>query len=128
MRKYPERNTVRCHHRLIFQLRRPTYAGMPFFDNWNPDKGGSFNAGAQWIIENLGHRPAGNYQLHIVDRRAGFTPGNLEWVPREKHRQSEMIDRLLLEIQRRDEFDEDGKDPEPAEVVITETNPARRES
>jgi hypothetical protein len=72
---------------------------MPFADLWNPHRGGSFAVGAQWIIENLGRRPNKQYELHIVDRQLGFIPGNLQWVPRSKHKQEELIARLLLENQ-----------------------------
>ena len=52
--------------------------GLDFFDDWNPDKGGSYKAGAEWIITNLGKRP--NYaSLHMIDRDLGFVPDNLEW-------------------------------------------------
>ena len=77
----------------------PAYRGMPFYAAWDPTKGGTHQAGANWIITNLGKRPTRTDQLHIVDRRLGFVPGNLQWVPRKKHRQSEMIARLLREIQ-----------------------------
>jgi hypothetical protein len=94
----PERRTVGAH---LGWINRgvSTYAGMPFCDDWNPKKGGSVNAGEQWIVQHLGRRPAPDYQLHIVDRRIGFMPGNLVWVPRDKHRREEMIYRLLFEVQ-----------------------------
>jgi hypothetical protein len=73
--------------------------GLPFCPAWNPRCGGSFLAGAQWIIENLGRRPNNRHHLHIVDRHLGFVPNNLVWVPKEKHVQEEMLNRLLLENQ-----------------------------
>ena len=94
-----ERESVRGHHYFICRQQKSGYAGMPFFDGWNPDRGGSFNAGAQWIIEALGQRPGKRYELHIVDRRLGFVPNNLQWVPKERHYQEELINRLLLENQ-----------------------------
>jgi hypothetical protein len=51
---------------------------MPFFKDWDPAKGGSFDVGADWIIKNLGRRPKGT-TLHIIDHATGFVPGNLEW-------------------------------------------------
>lgn len=72
---------------------------MPFFEAWNPDTGGSFKVGAAWIIENIGPRPAEPYELHIINRRLGFMPGNLAWVPQDRHQQEELINRLLLENQ-----------------------------
>lgn len=94
-----ERESVRGHHYFICRRTRPSYVGLSFFDGWNPDKGGSFKAGAQWIIENLGKRPSKRHDLHIVDRRIGFVPGNLAWVPKEKHIQEELIHKLMLENQ-----------------------------
>lgn len=113
-----ERMSVTNHYRWIFKSNNRTYVGMSFYDEWNPKKGGSFDAGANWIIANLGRRPGENYQLHIIDRSVGFVPGNLEWQPRDKHRQAELINSLRLKLQQRDEFDEDGKDPEPIELDI----------
>jgi hypothetical protein len=72
---------------------------MPFCVDWDPNQGGSFAAGARWIIANLGRRPGATYQLHVVDRGLGFVPENLQWVPRDIHKQFEMIARLLLENQ-----------------------------
>jgi hypothetical protein len=91
--------SVRSHYDIIMGKYKkvPCYYKMPFFNGWNPKKGGSFQAGEDWIIENIGKRPGKNYQLHIVDRKLGFVPNNLEWVPRDKHKQNEMINRLLLE-------------------------------
>jgi len=63
---------------------------MPFFDAWNPDKGGSFDAGAQWIIENIGKRPEG-CSLHIVEHEKGFVPGNLEWAHPQKQSAQKMF-------------------------------------
>jgi len=73
---------------------------MPFFDAWNPEKGGEFRLGAQWILANLGPRPDKKYHLHIVNRALGFVPGNLQWVPSDHHRQEELINHLLLENQQ----------------------------
>ena len=72
---------------------------MPFELWWNPDLGGSFKAAEEWIIENIGKRPDKTYQLHVVDRNLGFVPGNLTWVPTNKHRREELVNRLLLENQ-----------------------------
>jgi hypothetical protein len=80
-RTRPELETIRSHYYRIFYTKAENhrnYKGMPFFDNWNPKKGGSFDAGAEWIINVLGRRPKGT-TLHIVDHATGFVPGNLEW-------------------------------------------------
>lgn len=103
-KKSVEHASVYSHWVLIYRSKaksRRRYEGMPFCDDWNPKTGGSYAAGARWIIENLGRRPGTNreYQLHIVNRAIGFMPGNLQWVPQEKHRQEEMINKLLLENQ-----------------------------
>ena len=78
MRGTPEYKTVYKHFRNICLKKCSNYEGMPFFDGWNPDKGGSFLIGAIWIIDNLGKRPSGT-TMHIVDHAKGFVPGNLEW-------------------------------------------------
>lgn len=79
-RRYPERNCVANHYQLIFGRpgKHLTYKGMPFFDGWNPKKGGCFVDGGDWIVQNLGPRPKG-CSIDIVDRLLGFVPGNLKW-------------------------------------------------
>jgi hypothetical protein len=74
----PERVSVANHWFYIFGSGNPSYAGMPFFDGWNPEKGGSFGEGARWIVSALGKRPQG-CSLHIVRHDLGFVPGNLVW-------------------------------------------------
>ena len=75
------------------------YKDMPFYDGWNPAKGGSVKAGAEWIILNLGRRPGPDWQIHIIDRLVGFVPGNLAWIPRDSHKQQELCAQLLRENQ-----------------------------
>lgn len=98
----PEYKTVQGHFHHIFTdvSHRPWYKDMPFCDDWNPQKGGSFASGAKWLIENIGKKPEGKWELHIIDKKTGFVPGNLSWVPKENHKQEEMIAKLLLENQR----------------------------
>lgn len=81
-------STVRGHHYLIFKDQHPSYNGMPFFDDWNPDKNGSFLAAVKWIIKNLGPRPKGS-TLHVIPQtKKGFAPDNLVWTsPREQTNQ-----------------------------------------
>lgn len=84
---------VSSHHYSIFkskQLSQKNYKGMPFFDGWNPDKGGSFQAGADWIIEILGKRPNGA-TLHIINHELGFVPDNLEWTHPRKQCNQQMF-------------------------------------
>jgi hypothetical protein len=56
--------------------------GMPFFDAWNPNKGGSYAVATSWIIENLGKKPGLDWSLDIVKHELGFVPGNLRWATR----------------------------------------------
>jgi hypothetical protein len=88
----PERNTVRSHYYRIFYKsseHHRYYRGMPFFKDWNPLKGGSLDAGTEWIIKNLGRRPKGT-TLHIIDHATGFVPGNLEWTHPRKQAHQQM--------------------------------------
>lgn len=93
-----ERRTV-FHHLHFIRKEVSTYAGMPFCAFWDPKKGGSYKAGEDWIVNNIGRRPAKGYDLHIVDRQIGFMPGNLQWVPRDHHRRKELINQLLVRVQ-----------------------------
>lgn len=85
-----EHTSVRTHYNNIFNPKAKShknYIGMPFCDEWNPAKGGSFKAGAAWIIEHLGKRPKGS-TLHVIDHAVGFMPNNLEWThPRKQNNQ-----------------------------------------
>lgn len=90
-----ERIAVRSHYYNIFRPKshyHKYYKNMPFYDAWNPDKGGSFYAAETWIIENIGNRPEGT-SLHVVDHSLGFVPGNLEWThpKRQAHQQMHKI-------------------------------------
>jgi hypothetical protein len=82
--------SVWSHYRHILNLDGKggtNYKDMPFYDGWNPKKGGSIRVGADWIITNLGKRPEG-CTMHIVDHEKGFVPGNLEWThPRKQDHQ-----------------------------------------
>jgi hypothetical protein len=99
----PEYASVNTHHQSMktsYKSKHATYRGMVFYEGWDPDKGGTYVAGAKWIIENLGRKPSRDYELHIVDRRLGFVPGNLAWVPRSEHKREEMLTKLLIENQQ----------------------------
>jgi hypothetical protein len=99
--------TIRSHYLNIFKRSYPAYKNLAFYDGWNPDKGGSFQSGADWIIENLGRRPDDTrYELHIIRRYPdpenlekpyGFVPNNLIWIPKKEHRRQEMLEKILLE-------------------------------
>lgn len=89
-KEHSEQRSVRGHYSYIFDQNsrsHANYKGMPFYDGWNPDKGGSFEIGAQWIIDNLGKRPEGT-SIHVIKHGDGFVPGNLEWTyPRKQNNQ-----------------------------------------
>jgi hypothetical protein len=91
---HTEERSVRSHHFSIFGTKNRSaaknYEGMPFEDAWNPKMGGSFKAGGEWIIANLGKRPEGCW-LHIVDHEKGFVPGNLEWTHPKKQVAEQMF-------------------------------------
>lgn len=91
----PEYATVANHQRNIFKMSHlqqfRNYAGMPFFDEWNRDNGGSFFAGAKRIRDNLGPKPNKNSSIHIVDQAKGFVPSNLEWAHPKKQVAEQMF-------------------------------------
>jgi hypothetical protein len=66
---------------------------MPFYDEWNPDKGGSYQAGADWIIANIGKRPEG-CTIDVIKHELGFVPGNLRWAPPKGQAANKMYKRL----------------------------------
>jgi len=99
----PEYSTITTHLQSIktaYKAKNATYAKMPFFASWDPQQGGRPIAGAQWIVENLGHKPSKDHELHIIDRHLGFVPENLAWVPREDHKREELLTKLLIENQQ----------------------------
>src|SRR5579864_344654 len=86
---HPELQSVANHRYAICSKKSKlkAYRGLPFYEAWNPARGGSYRAGEQWIIRNLGKRPRGS-TLHILDHEKGFVPGNLEWThPRKQNNQ-----------------------------------------
>src|SRR4029077_6370672 len=77
-------HSVYTHHALIVHKKRWTayvdnYYGLPFEENWNPEKEGSFFRATWEIKEDLGPRPSNKHQLSIVDHSRGFVRGNLKW-------------------------------------------------
>lgn len=88
----PEYKTIQSHYDGIRKPygRHRCYKNMPFFDGWNPRKGGSWYAGFQWILKNLGRRPKGT-SLHIINHAKGFVPGNLEWTHPQKQSNQQMF-------------------------------------
>lgn len=74
------------------------YAGMPAYDLWNPKYGSEAIAKAVIdIISEIGDKPSRDYNLHIIDRRIGFWPGNLMWIPAVNHKRSELLNVLIEE-------------------------------
>lgn len=100
------------HYALIFNKSRAGhkyYNGMPFFDGWNPKKGGEIWRAAKWIIDNLGKKPDSRWSLDIIEHRLGFVPGNLRWALKntqmrnQNHRMLEKIsdEEFAVEAKRR---------------------------
>jgi hypothetical protein len=107
---HKEDTSLRSHHNWIFGTKtKPplkNYEGMPFCDAWNPDKGGSFLAGGQWIRDNL-VKPLGRISLHVVDPLKGFVPGNLEWthpVKQIREQMHKIIARQRHQINQQSEY------------------------
>ena len=78
----PEYATVSNHFYNIFNPRanrHENYKDMPFYDDWNPKKGGAYRNGAQWILDNLGPRPGQGWSMDIIEHNKGFVPGNIRW-------------------------------------------------
>lgn len=74
------------------------YEGMPAYDAWNPKHGSQVVVNAvREIIAEIGDKPSRDYNLHIIDRRVGFWPGNLMWIPAVQHKRAEMLNRLIEE-------------------------------
>lgn len=93
------------HYHYIFNkkhLNYKYYKEMPFYDKWNPDKGGSYREGAKWIIDNIGKRPCKKWSLDIVNHYIGFMPGNLRWAKKGLQRMNQRH-RILGQISE-DEF------------------------
>lgn len=92
----PEYRTVYEHHRFIFRRQNPNYCGMPFYDQWNPDKGGSFIFGLHWILKHLGKRPSSRHSLDIIEHYKGFVPGNLRWTLLDTQRRNQKHRTMFL--------------------------------
>lgn len=77
-----EYSTVYMHWRMIFNPKangHNRYKNMPFYEEWNPKKGGAFWKGVRWIIDSLGKRPNLKWSLDVIEHDKGFVPGNLRW-------------------------------------------------
>jgi hypothetical protein len=98
----PEYKSVKEHYLIIFDTkgRYPTYQGMPFCEDWNPQKGGAYWKGAKWIINNLGQKPGPSWSLDIIEHERGFVPGNLRWALKKsqtRNQQHRILGRFSLE-------------------------------
>ena len=97
---HPIAASLRNHHRYIFRLKTKWYVDMPFYDAWNYDKGGSFIEGENCLLKEIGPKPGKFYDLHVVDKSVGIMPGNLVWVPRDRHKREELVFKQALEIKQ----------------------------
>ena len=98
----PEYVTVHRHFNAIFNPKGTGYQhykNVPFFDEWNPHKGGSLLIGIKWIIKNLGRRPK-NCSMHIINHEKGFAPGNLEWTYPRKQNAQQMF-KIIADLKHR---------------------------
>ena len=109
--------TVTAHWRFIFRLshrgqRYRGYKDMPFFEGWNPRKGGSFVVAARWIIDTLGEKPGPQWSMDVIKHQFGFVPGNLRWALKrtQKHNQQHRVlgqfndEEFAVEAKRRGYF------------------------
>jgi len=71
---------------------------MPFFNAWNPLKGGEIWKGAQWILDNLGRKPGKGWSLDVIKHNKGFIPGNLRWVPRGNSQRRNQIHKNIFNV------------------------------
>ena len=104
------RMSVRWHHHAIFSglPRHRTYRGMPFYDGWDPKRGGSYDTASKWIVDNLGTRPGPEWSLDIIKHEVGFVPNNLRWAKtftqnrnQQRHRLSQFsLEDLQVELRR----------------------------
>jgi hypothetical protein len=74
------------------------YFKMPAYPLWNPKEGSSAIVKAVTdILKEIGDKPGKGYNLHIKDRRIGFWPGNLMWVPANRHKRLELLNLVIEE-------------------------------
>lgn len=117
----PEYRTVQSHYRLIFKPhiepnRAKYYKDMPFYDDWNPDKGGAFWKGTKWILENLGSKPGPNWSMDIIQHDVGFVPGNLRWACKRTQKRNQQH-RILGQFSE-EEFDVEAKRRGYTKIVL----------
>lgn len=95
----PEYATVRNHWKNIFDSndsRHRSYKNIKFYDGWNPDKGGSFIAGMDWIIKNIGPKINRHYELHVIKSKkypyGFFGPGGVVWRNKMDRHDQDLLD------------------------------------
>jgi hypothetical protein len=69
----PEYSVVLTHQMMICRStahRHRYYKGVPFYDGWRAENGGSPAKGMHWILKNLGPKPEGAH-LHMVPLSQG---------------------------------------------------------
>lgn len=93
------------HFKWVYNPHNPAryhgYKGMPAYEPWNPANGSLAIAKAvRDILAEIGDKPGRDYNLHIVDKRIGFWPGNLMWIPVVAHKRAEMLNQLIEENHR----------------------------
>lgn len=91
---YPEYRAISSHY---YQFHNRPYARkMAFFDDWNPDKGGSLVVGTRWIRENLGPKPGTDFQLHVLKTKkypyGYFGPGGIVWRHKMDRHDQDLLD------------------------------------
>lgn len=84
-RTSPEYTSIVNHWHWIFNPKRRnhrSYKNMVFYDAWNPDKGGAWIVGLQWMRKHM-PRPGLRYQLHVLKTKkyphGFFGPGGIVW-------------------------------------------------
>lgn len=102
-KKYPAiYRSVINHFKWIYNPHDPEryhgYKGMPAHQSWNPKKGPKAVVKAVTdILSEIGDKPSKKHILHIMDKRIGFRPGNLMWVPSIEHKRMELLNILIKE-------------------------------
>ena len=54
--------------------------GIKVYDNWS-----DYLTFKKYVLENLGERPKGKYDLHRIDNDKGYQPNNIVWIEKSEH-------------------------------------------
>jgi hypothetical protein len=96
-------HSVKNHFKWIYDPHNPKryhgYKGMPAYEPWNPLTGGqaALIRAVREILAEIGNKPGKDYHLHVVDKRIGFWPGNLIWIPIVEHKRAELLNQVIKE-------------------------------